>query len=88
MDLCITPIKVERLASLLYEYPNGLVKTELIDGFTNGFSLHYFGPRLKTDCSNLISVKQNEEKALKLVMKEVEAGRRSGPFNKQPFENF
>ena len=78
MDLGITPNKVERLASLLYEYPNDLVKTELIDGFTNGFSLHYFGPRLKTDCSNLISVKHNEKEALKLVMKKVEAGRIGG----------
>ena len=58
--------------------------SELLDGFSEGFSLHYFGPRIETDCINLKSVRDNKYEALRLVLEEVQKGRIAGPFDERP----
>ena len=40
-----SPIKVERLREYLVGYDDETA-SELLDGFSEGFSLHYFGPRI------------------------------------------
>lgn len=62
-------------------------KELLLNGFKEGFSLHYAGDRSALESSNLISVKQNPQVAVKLVEKEVELGRMAGPFVDKPFSN-
>ena len=42
--------------------------SELLVGFSVGFSLHYFGPRIETDCINLKFVRDNSYEALRLVL--------------------
>ena len=41
--------------------------SELLDGFSEGFSLHYFGPRIERDCINLKSVRDYKYEDLLLV---------------------
>ena len=78
-----SPIKVERLREYLVGYD---VETanELLDGFSEGFSLHYFGPWIETDCINLKSVRDNKYEALRLVLEEVQKGSTPGPFDERP----
>ena len=54
--------------------------SELLDRFSEGFSLHYFGPRIETDCINLKSVRDNKYE----VLEEVQKGRIAGPFDERP----
>ena len=53
--LGITPINVYALNRYLVHYPNKIVANKLIQGFSQGFKLHYHGPRLPTQCNNLKS---------------------------------
>lgn len=46
--------------------------------------MHYFGPRIETDCINLKSVRDNSYEALRLVLEEVQRGRIAGPFDVRP----
>lgn len=85
LSLGHTPIRNEQLQNVLQLYPDEIVKNELLDGFQNGFKLHYNGPRGPVDCNNLISVRQNENLALNLVNKEIQLGRIAGPFLERPF---
>ena len=78
-----SPIKVERLRKYLVGYDDETA-SELLDGFSEGFSLHYFGPRIETDCINLKSVRDNKYEALRLVLEEVQKGRIAGPFDERP----
>ena len=78
-----SPIKVERLREYLVGYDDETA-SELLDGFSEGFSLHYFGPRIETDCINLKSVRDNKYEALRLVLEEVQKGRIAGPFDERP----
>ena len=45
--------------------------SELLDRFPESSSLHYFDPRIGTDCINLKSVRDNTYEALRLVLEEV-----------------
>ena len=63
----LRPIKIEHLREYLvgYDYE---AASELFHGFLEGFSLHYNGPRIETECRNLKSVRDNEYVALRLVL--------------------
>lgn len=82
-----TPINSEKLKQELLDYPNHQITQELVDGFSEGFPLHYQGIREDTDCLNLGSVRQNVNMALKKVQKEVDLGRVAGPFKERPLPN-
>lgn len=59
----------------------------LINGFSQGFSLHYLGPREGRKADNLKSAKKQPEIIKAKIDKEVEAGRVAGPFTTAPFSN-
>lgn len=52
-----------------------------------GFRLNYTGPRMTTDCRNLVSVFGNEVEVAKKLLKEINLGRIAGPFNNIPLFN-
>ena len=58
--------------------------SELLVRFSEVFFLHYFGPRIETDCINLKSVRDNSYEALRLVLEEVQKGRIAGLFDERP----
>lgn len=55
-----TPVKVSRLAMYLPGYDDEL-KTNLIEGFTFGFRLHFQGPYKASSSNNLISAMQHPD---------------------------
>ena len=91
IDNITTPVKPEILGQLLNEVGYDVNKTKyLVDGFTNGFSLNYCGPRvnIKKTARNLPFTVGDEIDLWNKVMKEVKLGRYAGPFKDPPFKNF
>ena len=72
---------------MLEEYPNRAEASFLSNGFEFGFEMHYEGPRLPFDCTNLKSVLQHEHLAQEMIDKEVRLGRIAGPFSYRPISN-
>ena len=61
----------------------------LINGFRNGFSLNYQGPKICTDESKNIPFTIGDSREMwKKIMKEVRLGRLAGPYTRPPFENY
>ena len=61
----------------------------LVDGFTNGFDLHYEGPENRTDTStNIPFTVGNRIEMWNKVMKEVMEYRLAGPYETIPFEHY
>ena len=56
----------------------------ILDGFTNGFSLHYTGPRVSVDCKNLKSAFELPALIQDKINSEILAGRVAGPFYTPP----
>ena len=56
----------------------------ILDGFTNGFSLHYTGPRVSVDCKNLKSAFEFPALIQDKINSEILAGRVAGPFYTPP----
>lgn len=79
-----SPINVDSLRCLLADYNDREAAGELLDGFSDVFLLHFDGPRIETGCKNLVSVRENEYEALRLVLREVQLGRIAGPFDDRP----
>lgn len=82
---------MEPLRRLLEETCYDRKKSEfLIDGFTNGFSIEYAGKTdVKLRAANLkLNGVGNKTMLWNKVMKEVQAKRYAGPFNKIPFEHY
>ena len=92
MDLqnIVTPVKPEVLQQLLIESNYDRKKTQyLVDGFTNGFDLHYSGPVNRTDMAQNIPLRVGSKFELwEKMMKEVKEKRFAGPFQKIPFHNY
>lgn len=81
-----SPIKITRLKHYLQFYDK--VEAEfLLEGFLNGFSIQYTGPRSPRDAKNLRSTTLNPELISRQIEKEVNAGRVAGPFSKRPLPN-
>lgn len=87
MQLGRTPINISKLSEFLNLYPNRKHAQILLDGFSNGFRVNYEGPRVSTECNNLISAKDHEFQLGEKIIKEVNAGRIAGPFHRAPFAN-
>ena len=88
MDLknIVTPVKVKVFESLLREPNYDQKKTKyLVDGFTNGSSLEYQGPkRIKKKSHNLKLTVGSPTELWNKIMTEVKAKRYAGPFSKIP----
>ena len=82
-----TPIKVSVLSKYLADYPNKHVANKLLSGFSEGFYLHFSGPRTHIDNHNLVSAYQHPRELLKKIQTEVALGRVAGPFKKLRISN-
>ena len=82
-----TPVKISNLLLFLSGYDNSIVHY-LATGFTEGFPLHYEGPRFSCNSNNLISAMQNPTAVDAKISKELDACRLAGPFSSPPFPVF
>ena len=82
-----TPIKVNELDQILDGY-NTEKRRFLVDGFSQGFTLGYSGPREYSFANNSESTIKNSDLVDRKLQKEIELGRIAGPFQHAPFSNF
>lgn len=77
-----TPIRVNELAKLLRETQYDKEKTEyLVDGFTNGFELGFYGPRdVVREAPNMKLRCGSQTELWNKIMQEVQEGHTAGPF--------
>lgn len=89
-DSVVTPVDVEQLDQLLQEVGYDQTKTEfLTNGFKHGFDLGYQGPTQRRTFSNNLKLRVGNELELwNKVIKEVQAGRLTGPWEAPPYDNF
>ena len=83
----VTPVKVDRLESLLAGYSLPLKKF-LVDGFRSGFRISYIGEYSHFESPNLQSAIHSPDVAFAKLQKEIDAGRVVGPFDAPPFPSF
>ena len=91
LDNIVTPVNTEAFNKLLKASNYDQSETEfLVDGFTNGFSIGYCGPKdVKITSPNLKFREVGDPVTLwNKVMKEVKAKRYAGPFKSIPFEHY
>ena len=88
----VTPVKADILEHLLVEAGYDRAKTRfLVNGFQNGFSIHYQGPsNVRIKSPNLKLTVGDEVDLWNKVMKEVKLKRFAGPYKESeiPFQNF
>ena len=60
----------------------------LVDGFINGFKIHYFGTPSLYFANNRSSVLQHKEVVERKLSKELSLGHIAGPFFSPPFDNY
>lgn len=85
-----SPVKLDNLRCLLETCPHKGDAFIFSDGFSNGFSLQYQGPReASTHCQNLKSARDPgmEHIVLQKLNKGISLGRKSGPFEVPPISN-
>ncbi|MCG8046806.1 MAG: hypothetical protein JAY66_14190 [Candidatus Thiodiazotropha taylori] len=80
-----SPIDVNILEQELarYDSPDRFL---ILDGFQNGFSLQYSGPRVAFDTKNLKSAKELPQIVQEKINKEITERRVAGPFPERPIE--
>ena len=83
----VTPVKVDRLNSLLNGYCPSLAHY-LVTGFTFGFCTSFLGERCAAESPNFKSALQQPLIVQSKLQKECEAGRIVGLFLSPPFQNF
>ena len=84
-QLGTTPLKINKIVECIKSSYKSRDREELISGLSNGFSLHYAGPRLPRDSPNLKSAKQFPEVLKAKILKELEADRVACPFLERHF---
>ncbi|XP_033745490.1 uncharacterized protein LOC117331006 [Pecten maximus] len=82
-----TPINSMLLKRFLKDHKDRDLVAEVVDGFTEGFHLHYDGPRESKHCQNLKSSQDNIDATFEKVYKEIRLGRIAGPFMTSPIPN-
>ena len=82
-----TPIRLNTMLPYLNRYPS-LHASELIQGFTNGFSLKFQGPPATYVARNHLSAYQHPQVMKAKIQKELDLGRMLGPYNSPPLPNF
>ena len=90
LESIVTPLKESVLRNLLLQTNYDVTESEfLIDGFMNGFDIHYRGPTKRQSQSANIPLRiGTKEELWSKIMKEVKAKRVVGPYDKPPFENY
>ena len=81
----LTPVNKANLSELLEGYPD---RNYIIDGLTNGFTLHFDGPQSPLASKNSPSIVANIQIARAKIQSELSLGRIAGPFKHPPFQNF
>ena len=84
----ITPINVAYLQHELQNHPNVSFVSNLVQGFRDGFSIGFEGPRMPRFSHNLKSADEHPDLVTKKLLKEVCLGRTARPFLSPPFQNF
>ena len=87
MPLVSTPIQINRLEAFLPGY-NLLFSQILIEGFINGFALHFKGTINPNEGINLPFALANSTVVDQKLAKELTAPRILGPFSAPPFRPF
>ncbi|XP_069142117.1 uncharacterized protein [Argopecten irradians] len=83
----VTPIIADKLADILVGYD--IEKTQyLVQGFREGFRIHFEGDTLQTECPNLVSASEFPEVIQAKIDKELLAKRVSGPFSSSPYPTY
>jgi hypothetical protein len=85
-DLGFTPINLVKLEKYLADYDKDDALF-ILDGFKNGFKLHYSGPRTPVFSKNLISARKNAAILNALLAENKHAGWLHGPFPTPPILN-
>ena len=80
-----SPVDIGQLNRLLAGYPK---RQYIIQGFTEGFSLHFEGEQATLSSSNSPTVLQNPKIVRDKLANELELGRIAGPFADPPLPNF
>ena len=90
LDDIVTPVKAENFRRLLEETNYDKKKTKyLIEGFTNGFDIHYQGRRdIQRKSPNLRLYVGDLTDLWNKVIKEVKASRFAGPYEEIPYEHY
>ena len=91
LDSIKTPVNVRVLEELLVQSEYDKIETKfLVDGFKNGFTIGYEGPKnVQIKSPNLKFREVGDPITLwNKVMKEVKEKRYAGPFEEMPFENY
>ncbi len=83
----ITPINVAYLQHELHNHPNVSFVSKLVQGFRDGFSIGFEGPRMPCFSHNLKSADEHPDVVTKNLLKEVCLCRTAGPFLSPPFQN-
>ena len=86
LDLPI-PIIINRLIPFLAGY-NKVAASHLINGFTNGFPIHFESFRKEFFAPNLLSAYEHPEAVDSKLLKELAAHRLTGPFVQPIFSPF
>ena len=90
LETVVTPVKVDRLDFLLKQtnYPQHK-RTFLVEGFRNGFDIGYEGDQNVQLTSPNLPLRVGSPTILwNKVMKEVQAGRYAGPYEKIPYKSY
>ena len=82
----VTPKKAVQLDNMLHSYDSAIRKF-LVDGFTFGLKIPYFGLRNHRISCYPKSLIGNVPILKQKIQKEIDAGRVAGPFNNLPFPN-
>lgn len=85
-NLAETPIDLVALELELGFYESD-DRDYLLDGFRNGFSLHYVGPHIAMEAKNLKSALELPLIVQNKINKEILAGRVAGPFKERPIDS-
>ena len=90
LDSITTPLNIAAFKNMLFETNYDAEETSfLVDGFTNGFDISYQGPLICQSCSENIPLSVGTHQDLwNKIMKEVKAGRVTGPFDTILFDNY
>ena len=85
-SLAKSPVDLGTLELELGFY-NSKDREYLLDGFRNGFTLHYEGPRIAYEARNLRSALESLHIVQDKINKEILAGRVAGPFLERPIDS-
>lgn len=84
-NLATLPIDLTMLELELASY-DSLDRECILDGFKNGFPLHYSGPHIALDTKNLKSATDLPHIVQEKINKEIIEGRVAGPFSERPMD--